>query len=219
LAQSSLGLFHAPHANWQTRLPGAEYSGADPDGFMSRSDVVAHLEVYVARFHLPVRYRVRVARVDRDRQSGLYRLSAGDGRLISAGNVVIATGLYQSPKLPKFASVLSPTIRQVHSDAYRNPRELLPGAVLVVGSAQSGAQIAEELYQAGKKVYLAVGRAGRVPRRYRGKDAKWWSERLGLYDRTADQLPSPRAKFAGKPHISGPWAATRSTCTNSPGMA
>jgi putative flavoprotein involved in K+ transport len=66
---------------------------------------------------------------------------------------------------------LPPTIRQVHSDAYRNPWELLPGAVLVVGSAQSGAQIAEELYQAGKDVYLAVGRAGRVPRRYRGKDA------------------------------------------------
>jgi putative flavoprotein involved in K+ transport len=184
--------------NWQTRLPGAEYSGNDPDGFMSRSDVVAYLEGYVARFHLPVRYRMRVARVDRDRQSGLYRLRTGDGRLITAENVIIATGLYQAPKLPKFGSALPPTVRQVHSDAYRNPGELLPGAVLVVGSAQSGAQIAEELYQAGKKVYLAVGRAGRVPRRYRGKDANWWSERLGLYDRTVDQLPSPRAKFAGK---------------------
>src|SRR5262249_50575804 len=118
-------------------------------------------------------------------------------------NVIIAIGLYQTPKVPKFGSALPANIRQVHSDAYRNPEELLPGAVLVVGSAQSGAQIAEELYQAGKKVYLAVGRAGRVPRRYRGKDANWWSERLGLYDRTVDQLPSHRAKFAGKPHISG----------------
>jgi putative flavoprotein involved in K+ transport len=78
-----------------------------------------------------------------------------------------------------------------------------PGAVLVVGSARSGAQIAEELYEAGRKVYLAVGRAGRTPRRYRGKDANWWSEKLGIYDRTVDQLPSPWAKFAGKPHISG----------------
>jgi len=189
--------------NWQTRLPGAEYSGTDPDGFMTRNDVVAYLEGYVARFQLPVRYRVRVARVDRERQSGSYRLTTGEGRLITARNVVMATGLYQTPKLPKFSLALPENIRQVHSDAYRNPGELIPGAVLVVGSAQSGAQIAEELYQAGKKVYLAVGRAGRVPRRYRGKDANWWSEKLGIYDRTVDQLPSPQAKFAGKPHISG----------------
>jgi putative flavoprotein involved in K+ transport len=189
--------------NWQTQLPGAEYSGTDPDGFMSRNDVVAYLEGYVARFHLPVRYRVRVARVDRDRQTGSYRLTTGDGRLITARNVVMATGLHQTPKLPKFSSALPETVRQVHSDAYRNPGDLIPGAVLVVGSAQSGAQIAEELYQSGKKVYLAVGRAGRVPRRYRGKDANWWSVKLGLYDRTVDQLSSPQAKFAGKPHISG----------------
>src|SRR5262249_2985692 len=110
---------------------------------------------------------------------------------------------YQTPKVPHFGAALPPTVRQVHSDAYRNPQELIPGAALVVGSAQSGAQIAEELYLAGKKVYLAVGRAGRTPRRYRGKDANWWSEKLGLYDRSVDQLPSPRAKFAGKPHISG----------------
>jgi putative flavoprotein involved in K+ transport len=146
---------------------------------------------------------VRVGRVARDETSGFYWIQISDGRCITARNVVVATGLYQTPKLPKFSSALPSDIRQIHSDAYRNPAQLLPGAVLVVGSAQSGAQIAEELYQTGKTVYLAVGRAGRVPRRYRGKDANWWSERLGLYDRTADQLTSPRAKFAGKPHISG----------------
>ena len=189
--------------NWQTRLPGAEYHCDDPDGFMSRSGVVAYLEDYVERFHLPVRYGVRVERVEREETSGLYLVRTSDGRRLSARNLVIATGLYQTPKVPRFGSALPPGIRQVHSDAYRNPEELSPGAVLVVGSAQSGAQIAEELYQAGKKVYLAIGRAGRVPRRYRGKDANWWSQKLGLYDRTVDQLPSPRAKFAGKPHISG----------------
>jgi len=189
--------------NWQTRLPGAEYGGDDPDGFMSRAEVIGYLENYVARFHLPVRYDARVERVLRDDASGLYLVETHDGAPLTARNVIIAIGLYQTPKVPKFGSALPANIRQVHSDAYRNPEELLPGAVLVVGSAQSGAQIAEELYQCGKKVYLAVGRAGRVPRRYRGKDANWWSEKLGLYDRTADQLPSPRAKFAGKPHISG----------------
>jgi putative flavoprotein involved in K+ transport len=74
---------------------------------------------------------------------------------------------------------------------------------LVVGSAQSGAQIAEELCESGRKVYLATGRAGRTPRRYRGKDANWWFARMGHYDRKVSELPSPRAKFTGKPHISG----------------
>ena len=81
--------------------------------------------------------------------------------------------------------------------------DAVPGAVLVVGSAQSGAQIAEELYETGRKVFLAVGRAGRTPRRYRGKDANWWFARLGHYDRKVIELPSPKAKFLGKPHISG----------------
>jgi putative flavoprotein involved in K+ transport len=81
---------------------------------------------------------------------------------------------------------------------------MLPsGAVLVVGSGQSGTQIAEELYQSGRKVYLSVSRPGRVPRRYRGQDANWWHDKMGTYERTVDQLPSPRAKFASKPHISG----------------
>src|SRR5262249_7596640 len=186
-----------------TRLPGAEYRGDDPNGFMSRADVIGYLENYVERFRVPIRYGICVERVLRDDRSGRYLVETKDGRRLTARNVVIATGLYQTPKAPKFNSALPTTIKQVHSDAYRNPHELRPGAVLVVGSAQSGAQIAEELYQAGRKVYLAVGRAGRVPRRYRGRDANWWSQMLGLYDRSVDQLASPRAKFAGKPHISG----------------
>jgi len=189
--------------NWQTRLPGAEYDGPDPDGFMAREDVITYLERYVKQFRLPVRYGVRVEQIDGLERLGLFKIQTSDGASLTTCNVVIATGLYQRPKIPKFSSGFPRSVRQVHSDAYRNPRELLPGSVLVVGSAQSGAQIAEELYLAGKKVYLAVGRAGRVPRRYRGKDANWWSEKLGLYDRTVDRLPSPRAKFAGKPHISG----------------
>ena len=189
--------------NWQTKLPGAAYNGPDPDGFMTRNEIIAYFERYIERFHLPVRYGVRVERVERNEASGSYVVLTSDGSPITTRNVVIATGLYQAPKVPAFSAALAPNIRQIHSDAYRHPAELLAGAVLVVGSAQSGAQIAEELNEAGKKVYLAVGRSGRVPRRYRGKDANWWSEKLGLYDRTVDQLPSPRAKFAGKPHISG----------------
>ena len=189
--------------NWQSRLPGADRPGAGPDGFMSREEIITYFEDYTRSFRLPIRYRTRVSRVERDYRSGMYLVTIeGEGR-IQTRNAVIATGLYQKPKIPTFSSELPVGIRQVHSDAYRNPRALLAGSVLVVGSAQSGAQIAEELYEAGRKVYLAVGRAGRTPRCYRGKDANWWLEQLGQYDRTASDLPSPKAKFAGKPHISG----------------
>ena len=186
--------------NWQSALPGAPHPG-DPDAFMSRPEIVAYLERYARR--LPVRYGSRVIRVERDGRWGSYVVATADGEAFVARHVVIATGLYQTPNIPAFAADFPAQVLQIHSDAYRNPQALPQGAVLVVGSAQSGAQIGEELYEAGRKVYLAVGRAGRTPRRYRGKDANWWSDKLGIYDRTVDQLPSPRAKFAGKPHISG----------------
>lgn len=86
---------------------------------------------------------------------------------------------------------------------YRNPEALPPGAVLVIGSGQSGCQIAEELYQSGRRVYLCVSSAGRVPRRYRGQDIGYWLDAIGFMDRTVDQLPSPQAKFAPNAHLSG----------------
>jgi putative flavoprotein involved in K+ transport len=189
--------------NWQSRLPGAGYPGPNPDGFMSRDEIVGYIEDYAQIFRLPVRYRARVSRVERDPRSGIYLVSLESGERIQTRNVVMATGLYQKPKIPAFSADFPAGVRQVHSDAYRKPQELRPGAVLVVGSAQSGAQIAEELNEVGRKVYLAVGRAGRTPRRYRGKDANWWLDRLGHYEQTVAELPSPKAKFVGKPHISG----------------
>src|SRR6516164_1010944 len=186
---------------WQSRLPGVRYRQDDPDGFMPKNEVVAYFEA-LAR-NLPVRYRTRVVAIERDGNSGNYVVEIDGDERLKARNVVVATGLYQTPKIPALSRAFPPEIKQLHSDSYRNPEQLLPGAVLVVGSAQSGAQIGEELYEAGRKVFLAVGRAGRTPRRYRGRDANWWSDKLGLYDRTVDRLPSPRAKFAGKPHISG----------------
>jgi putative flavoprotein involved in K+ transport len=170
---------------------------------MSKDEIVSYLEAYATRFKLPVEYGTRVRRVTRDNQYGNYLVTTERGLTISARNVVVATGLYQRPKIPGFSAGFPKETKQLHSDAYRNPDELLPGAVLVVGSAQSGAQIAEELYETGRKVYLAVGRAGRMPRRYRGKDANWWLEKLGLYDRRVGDLPSPKSKFEGKPHLSG----------------
>lgn len=188
--------------NWSFRLPGAAYQGNAPDGFMPRHEIVASFEQYVERFHLPVQYGVQVSSVEQN--------PAGQGYLVRAGqavyetqNVVMATGLFQRPKIPSFSADLSAGINQLHSSQYRSPQALPDGAVLVVGSAQSGCQIAEELYQSGRKVYLSVGSAGRGPRRYRGKDIYEWLELTGFLNRPVDKLPSPKAKFAGNPHVSG----------------
>jgi putative flavoprotein involved in K+ transport len=120
-----------------------------------------------------------------------------------ARNVVLATGAYQKPKLPTISAALSVDICQLHSCEYRNPQMLPSGAVLVVGTGQSGCQIAEDLYESGRQVYLSTSSCGRAPRRYRGKDTAWWLTRLGFFDRTPDQLPTPTAKFECPPHISG----------------
>jgi putative flavoprotein involved in K+ transport len=186
--------------NATVRLPGAEYQGDDPDGFKPRDEVVAYFEEYIERFELPIRYGFRVTSVE-PVEAG-YLVSTDKGEFESA-NVVIATGMYQEPRIPPFSANLSAEINQLHSHQYRNPQALPAGAVLVVGSAQSGCQIAEELYQVGRKVYLSVGRAGRLPRRYRGKDITRWLEEIGFADRTVDQLPSPKVKFAGSVHGTG----------------
>ena len=186
--------------NWMTRLPGAEYQGDDPDGFMPRDKVIAYFEEYVEQLELPIRYRVRVTSVEPIEAGYLVRTDQAE---FKAANVVIATGLYQQPKIPPFSTNLPLEIRQLYSSEYRNPEALPAGAVLVVGSAQSGCQIAEELYQSGRKVYLSVGSAGRLPRRYRGKDITRWLDELGFADRTVDQLPSPKLKFAGSAHGTG----------------
>ena len=195
-------LFTLNTPNWSFRLPGAEYQGHQPDGFMHKTDIVASFEQYVERFHLPVQYGAQVNLVEPLANGKGYRVQTTDDEW-EAQQVVMANGLYQSPKIPPFAANLSSRITQLHSGHYRNPDALPPGAVLVVGSAQSGCQIAEEIYLSGRKVYLCTGSAGRVPRRYRGKDIFEWMNLTGFLDRTQDVLPSPQAKFAGNPHVSG----------------
>ncbi len=187
--------------NWSFRLPGAWYQDSDPDGFMSRAEIVASFENYVARFKLPVHYNTRATAIEPLGGRG-YRVRTSDND-IEARNVIVATGLFQKPKIPAYGIDLSPAITQLHSGQYRNPDALPPGAVLVVGSAQSGCQIAEELYECGRTVYLCTCSAGRAPRRYRGKDIYEWQLLSGFLDQTVDQLPSPRAKFFSNPHLSG----------------
>ena len=186
--------------NWMLRLPGRQYEGDEPDAFMPGSEFVRWLQEYARSFAAPVRTGVEVTRVCRSGSGFLLSTSGGQ---IACENVVIATATYQTPRIPDLAAHIAPVICQIHAADYRNPSQLPAGAVLVVGSAQSGCQIAEELHLAGRPVYLSTGSAGRLPRRYRGRDANDWQDRMGLLDRTPDMLPSPAARFRGDPHLTG----------------
>jgi putative flavoprotein involved in K+ transport len=188
--------------NWAFRLPGAEYQGAAPDGFLKREEIIKTFEQYVARFQLPVQYGRKVTAIEHVSDDTGYLVHTED-EVLAASKVVVATGLYQKPKIPSFSQDLPAHITQLHSGQYRNPQALAPGAVLVVGSGQSGCQIAEELYLSGRQVYLCVSSAGRVPRRYRGSDAFKWMGLIGFLDRTPDKLPSSRARFSANPQVSG----------------
>jgi putative flavoprotein involved in K+ transport len=188
--------------NWTLGLPGLADHGDDPEGFLTRLEVVEYLERFAGLFDPPVLEGVEARTVEAAPGTGelIVRSSAGNYR---AANVVVAAGMFQSPRIPAFSGRLANGVKQMHSSQYRNPHQLPSGAVLVVGSGQSGAQIAEELNDHGREVYLATGRAGRLPRRYRGKDGAHWLWRTKMADRTADQLPSPAARFASSVHVSG----------------
>lgn len=173
--------------NWQCQLPGFPYRGPDPHGFMLREEIVAYLDAFIASFGPPLREGVAVHHLRSDSPHG-FVLDATDG-IHYADQVVIATGGYQVPIIPRCAERFPDDIVQISSSLYRNPQSLPDGAVLVVGSGQSGCQIAEDLHLAGRKVHLCVGDAPRVSRRYRGKDVVEWLNLMGYYDLSVHEHP------------------------------
>lgn len=187
--------------NWMFRLPGVEYTGDQPDGFLNRDEVVEIFSGYAGKFDLPLRTHAQVTAVEANPAGGF--LVRTQDFTYQARNVVMATGLFQTPKVPAFAERIPDSITQLPSSAYRNPKQLPEGGVLVVGSSQSGCQIAQEIHQSGRQVYLCISSAGRIPRYYRGKDIMEWARLLGISERTVDTLPSPKAKFAANPHMAG----------------
>ena len=173
--------------NWQCQLPGHPYPGDDPDGFMKKHEIVEYLEQYVTKLRPPLHEGVRVNSVRRDKQ-GRFRVSSSLGEH-SADQVVIAAGNYHIPKIPAMAAALPNRIVQLHASKYRNAGALPEAAVLVVGTGQSGCQIAEDLQLEGRRVHLCVGGAPRVARRYRGRDVVAWLHDMGHYDLPVDQHP------------------------------
>lgn len=181
--------------NWMVQLPGRPYTAGDPDGYLPRDQIVGYLEDYAAAFDLPVREGVRVLKVDR-RPGGGFVLDTSAGS-IEAGALIVCAGAYSGPHRPAGAASLPASIVQVDSGAYRNPDALPPGGVLIVGSGQSGCQIADELRQAGRMVVLACGRTGWSPRRIGGRDVMWWTIETGYLDTTVGSLPTPAARLTG----------------------
>ena len=173
--------------NWQCQLPGFPYRGPDPHGFMLRDEIVSYMDDFVGSFSPPLREGVAVRHLRSDAQHG-FMLDTTDG-IHFAEQVVVASGGYQIPIIPRCAERLPADMVQIHSSLYRNPRQLPEGAVLVVGSGQSGCQIAEDLHLAGRKVHLCVGDAPRVARRYRGKDVVEWLHLMGYYDLPMHEHP------------------------------
>lgn len=167
---------------WHDRFPNLSFEGVDPFAFAPKDRIVQYFEDYATRIRMPVRCGVEVTSVRR-LEDGRFRAETSAG-VIEARSVVAATGPFQKPIIPPLVPADS-GIFQVHSAGYRNPAQLPPGAVLVVGAGASGTQIAEELRASGRKVYLSVGPHDRPPIRYRGRDFVWWLGVLGKWDATA----------------------------------
>jgi putative flavoprotein involved in K+ transport len=172
--------------NFQCRLPEFPYAGSEPDGFMLREEIIEYVKGFASSFSPPVHEGVEVTAIRPEGDGFLVETSHGE---LTAGQVALCIGGYHRPRLPALAGALDPRITQLHSSTYRNPESLPDGAVLVVGSGQSGAQIAEDLLIAGRDVHLAVGSAPRVARFYRGRDCIAWLEDIGHYRMPIEEHP------------------------------
>ncbi len=169
---------------WHDRFPGLEFKGADKDSFVKKDDVAAYFEQYAEKFNAPVHTGVEVTKVTPRKNASGFIVETSQGT-IEAQRIVSATGAFQLPSIPPI--VPHEEVEQIHSSQYFNPEQLNDGAVLVVGAGSSGVQIAKELNQAGKQVFLSVGPHDRPPRSYRGKDFVWWLGVLGKWDQAAMQ--------------------------------
>ena len=164
--------------NWQCQLPGHPYAGPDPHGFMVKHEILDYLDAFQRKVDAPLRENVEVRSVERvgDR----FRITSAEG-VCTADAVFLATSLYGKPSVPQFAERIPDSIVQIHTVDYRNAAALPEGAVVVVGSGQSGAQIAEDLHLNGRKVHMVTGNAPRCARFYRGRDVVDWLWDVGQY--------------------------------------
>lgn len=173
--------------NVQTVMPGDRYEGSDPDGVLTRDAFVALLEDFAERNSLPVERNCPVIQLAAGPENGVYRLTTSRGEL-AARNVIVASGNLNVPYRPAWASSLPGGVSQIDVSDYRSAADLPDGAVLVVGSGNSGGQIADDLADAGRTVFLATSRTGRMPTQYRGRHIMVWLVESGFLDVRRKQI-------------------------------
>jgi putative flavoprotein involved in K+ transport len=187
--------------NWLCRLPGLAYEGPDPDGFMSRREVVEFIEAFAAGTSAPVRTHTAVTSVRA--VEGGYQLRTRCGE-IRCRSVVLATGANNTPRVPELQRAVPQTVQCLTTFTYRNPDQLPSGGVLVVGAAATGVQLADEIHRSGRPVTLSVGEHVRLPRAYRGRDILWWMEHSGVWHQRYDQIEDlERARRLPSPQLVG----------------
>jgi len=187
--------------NWTMGLPRHPYDGNDPEGFVLRDDIVRHLERFANSFQAPVREGVEVRSLEPGADGRFLLKTSADE--FHAPIVVLATGAYQRPYRPPFARALPPKLLTIDAEDYKNPGALPPGKVLVVGSGQTGCQIAEDLHLAGRDVFLACGRAPWGPRRVDGRDIVTWMAETSWFDAPLSSLASPAARLIANIQLTG----------------
>ena len=187
--------------NWQTRLPGRRYEGADPDGFMTKADVIAFVSRYAESTAAPVRAHTAVTSV-RPADDG-YEIVTDSGTL-RCRTLVLASGACNVPNVPALQADLPPALECVTPFSYHHPAALPEGGVLVVGASATGLQLADEIHRSGRKVTLSVGEHVRLPRTYRGRDVLWWMEESGVWNQRYDQIDDlTRARRLPSPQLVG----------------
>src|SRR6201999_3718779 len=171
--------------NWQSRLPGLRYDGADPDGYMTMAEVTEFIDRFAKVSRAPVRTGVNVTSVRRAGDG--YHVTTGDGE-IACRTVVIASGAGNRPSVAPFSAAVPEPVAQLTPFGYRDPGQLPDGGVLVVGASATGVQLAAEIKRSGRPVTLAAGEQVRLPRSYRGRDIFWWMQATGLLAERYDQV-------------------------------
>ena len=187
--------------NWLSRLPGYAYAGSDPDGFMNLPEIVDFITAYAVAASAPVRTHTAVSSV-RSIEGG-YQVTTEQGE-IRCRTLVLATGANNSPRVPDLQRAVPQTVQSWTTFDYRNPDDLPPGGVLVVGAAATGVQLADEIHRSGRPVTLCVGEHVRLPRSYRGRDILWWMENSGVWSQRYDQIEDlERARRLPSPQLVG----------------
>ncbi len=193
--------FHLNTPNWCNGLAGMEFHPEAPHAFAGMKDLLAFFDDYASAFHLPIKSQTNVSSL-RKTSDGWYVLRTPSGE-IRAKAVILASGGLNRARLPDLAQRLSPDLAILTAGTYRNASTLPEGAVLVVGSGQSGCQIAEDLLEAGREVYLSTSKVARVPRTYRGRDILAWWKDMGILDVKLHQLENRSLQYAAQPQVSG----------------